>query len=88
MTDLIFEKIKNKDVQIKWNFSYDDWFIKSGKFKNFKLRRFTSPSVSPLVIGMLSKSVDVVRCMLSHGIRPDGIDFTNKLGIISIVRFL
>ena len=80
MTDLIFEKIKNKNVQIKWNLAYEDWFVKSGKFKNVKLRRFTSQSVSPIVIGLLSKSPDVVRSMLSHGVGPNGIDFDNKLG--------
>ena len=79
MTSVIFEKLRNKNPAVKWNLACDDWFIK--KFKNVKLRRFSSKAMSPLVIGLLSQSVDVVRTLLTAGCRPDGVDFGNDLGL-------
>jgi len=81
MTQMVFGKVKNKNTAIKWNLSYDDWFVRNGSFKNVKLRRFESPAVSPLVLGLLTKSVELVKALLYRGVSPDGIDFNNHLGV-------
>ena len=78
MTNLVFDKLWNKNPAIKWNLSYDDWFSK--KFKNVKLKRFTSKGLNPLVIGLLSQSVDVIKVLLANGCKPDGLDFTSSIG--------
>ena len=57
------------------------WFVRNGSFKNVKLRRFESPAVSPLVLGLLTKSVELVKALLYRGVSPDGIDFHNHLGV-------
>ena len=86
MTKLVFDRMYDLFVlghaeihvpMVKWNLGYDDWFVK--KFKNIKLKRFTSQSISPLSIALMSQSVDVVKEILSR-CKPDGIDLKNTYG--------
>ena len=64
-----------------YNSNPTKWFVRNGSFKNVKLRRFESPAVSPLVLGLLTKSVELVKALLYRGVSPDGIDFNNHLGV-------
>ena len=86
MTKMVFDSFQYPNTMITWNLSYDEWFMKEEFSRNQKLKRFKAPPVSPLVIGLLTKSKEIVRTLLAAKVDPDAIDFGDDRGKLILTR--
>ena len=80
MTKLIYSQIVEPNTMITWRLSHEPWFMKDELSRNQKLKRFCSAPVSPLVIGMLARSKEIIKALLESGVEADKIDFGNDRG--------
>ena len=80
MTKMVFDNMVYPGTMITWNLGHEQWFMKEEFSRNKKLKRFTAPPVSPLVVALLSKFNNLVKVLLAANVKPDYIDFGGNRG--------